>query len=50
MALIIEQLQAVKTSMDAGTLPGISLLWRMNQAYSESLLTGQYIAEVFKSL
>jgi hypothetical protein len=50
MASIIEQLRAVKASMDAGALPGISLLWRLNQTYSESLLAGQYIAEVFKSL
>jgi hypothetical protein len=50
MALIIEQLQAVKTCIDAGTFPDISLLWRLNQNCSESLLTGQYIAEVFKSL
>lgn len=47
---IIHGLQAVKAILDAGTLPGISLLWRLNQTYSESLLTGQYIAEVFKSL
>ncbi len=50
MALIIRQLNAVKVSIDAGTLPEISLLWRLNQKYSESLLTGQYTAEVFKSL
>jgi len=50
MASIIQRLQAVKTSLDAGTLPGLSLLWRLNQKYSESLLTGQYTAEVFKSL
>jgi len=50
MASIIRQLQTVKTSLDAGTLPGLSLLWRLNQTYSESLLTGQYTAEVFKSL
>ncbi len=50
MASIIRQLKAVKTSLDVGTLPGISLLWRLNQKYSESLLTGQYTAEVFKSL
>ena len=50
MASIIRQLNAVKVSIDAGTLPGLSLLWRLNQKYSESLLTGQYTAEVFKSL
>ncbi len=50
MASIIRQLQAVKTNLEAGTLPGLSLLWRLNQTYSESLLTGQYTAEVFKSL
>lgn len=50
MTLIIAQLQSVKTSMDAGTMPEISLLWRLNQTYSESLLTGQYISEVFKGL
>ncbi|MGD2090251.1 MAG: hypothetical protein PVH61_29010 [Candidatus Aminicenantes bacterium] len=47
---IIHGLQAVKASLDAGTLPKISWLWRLNQTYSESLLTGQYSAEVFKSL
>lgn len=50
MAFIIQQLKVVKSSIDTGTFPGISLLWRLNQKYSESLLTGQYIAEVFKSL
>ena len=50
MAWIIEQLQTVKTGLDARTMPGISLLWRLNQKYGESLLGGQYIAEVFKSL
>ena len=50
MTLIIEQLQAVKTGLDAGTMPVISLLWRLNQKYGESLLSGQYIAEVFKNL
>ena len=50
MAWIIEQLQTVKTGLDAGTMPVISLLWRLNQKYGESLLSGQYIAEVFKNL
>ena len=50
MAWIIQQLQTVKTGLDAGTMPVISLLWRLNQKYGESLLGGQYIAEVFKSL
>jgi hypothetical protein len=50
MVFIIQQLKVIKSSIDTGTFPGISLLWRLNQKYSESLLTGQYIAEVFKSL
>ncbi|UCH97374.1 MAG: hypothetical protein JSV88_11125 [Candidatus Aminicenantes bacterium] len=50
MALIIQQLKVVQSSMDAGVFPGISLLWRLNQKYSESLLSGQYTAEVFEGL
>jgi hypothetical protein len=50
MDSIIEQLVNIKSNVDSEVFPEISLLWRINQKYSESLLFGQYVAEVFKNL
>ncbi len=47
---IVEGLTVLKTAVDAGTFPDISLLLRLNQDYAESLLTGQYFSQVFKAL
>ena len=50
MDIIIDQLTTLKTAIDAGTFPDTSLLWRLNQTYADSLFTGQYLSQVFKSL
>jgi hypothetical protein len=50
MDTLIKQLYTLKTSIDSNTFPDISLVMRLNRKYSESLLTGQYIADVFRNL
>lgn len=47
---VAEQLALLKAGVDAYTFPQITPLWRLNQKYCESMLTGQYVAEVFKNL
>ncbi|HLP45970.1 MAG TPA: hypothetical protein VK469_08490 [Candidatus Kapabacteria bacterium] len=47
---ILNSLYAVKKEIDANTFPGISNLWRLNQYYSETILFGQYSAEVFAKI
>ncbi|UCH97952.1 MAG: hypothetical protein JSV88_14150 [Candidatus Aminicenantes bacterium] len=44
---ILALLEKVKILTDAGQFPDLEDLWRLNQAYSQSLLFGQYAAEVF---
>jgi hypothetical protein len=50
MDSIIDQLYNIKSSIDSNVPPEISLLWRVNQRYSESLLFGQFVSEIFKNL
>ncbi len=50
MDSIIEQLYNIKSSIDSKLFPEISMLWRANQKYSESLLFGQGVSEIFKNL
>jgi hypothetical protein len=42
-----ERLHGIKAGTDAGQFPEIYDLWRLNQEFSQSLLLGQYAAEVF---
>ncbi|MCP5107290.1 MAG: hypothetical protein GY950_28140 [bacterium] len=44
---ILDKLALVKTAVDAETIPEMSYIWRLNQAYSDTLFFGQYAAEVF---
>ncbi len=50
MESILVRLYAVKEDLDAGNFPDIPQLWRINQAYAETMLFGMYMAEVFQSL
>jgi hypothetical protein len=44
---ILDRLASIKSAVDSGSFPSMSDLWRVNQNYSETLLFGQYTAEVF---
>jgi hypothetical protein len=44
---ILDQLTVIKSVVDAEVIPENSNLWQVNQAYSETLLFGQYAAEIF---
>lgn len=46
-AKILAALARVKTAVDAGIIPELTVLWRLNQEYTEAMLFGQYAAEVF---
>lgn len=47
---IIAQLYVIKDALDSNLFPDTNLLYRVNQAYSETMLFGQYVAQVFKNL
>jgi len=44
---ILEKLLIIDASLDNETLPALTDCWRLTQSYSETLLFGQYVAEVF---
>lgn len=44
---ILSLLNKIKASVDSGSFPEMSSLWRTNQAFSETMLLGQYAAEIF---
>jgi hypothetical protein len=44
---ILDQLTVIKSFVDAGVIPENADLWKLNQAYSETLIFGQYAAEIF---
>jgi hypothetical protein len=44
---ILNLLTDIKTSADAGKFPDLSSLWRVNRLFSETMLAGQYAAEIF---
>jgi hypothetical protein len=44
---ILQLQQTVNAAIDSGRLPEITDLWRLNQLYSDALLFGQYVSEVF---
>lgn len=47
---LLDMLTIVKSSVDSDTFPGIADLRRINQSYSETLLFGQYTAEIFSEI
>lgn len=47
---IITLLQSVKKKIDAGVFPSIPEIWQLNQEYSQTLLFGQYVAQVFDGI
>lgn len=47
---ILVILQRLKALVDTGVFPEISDLWQANRAYSQTLLFGQFTAEIFCSL
>lgn len=47
---IIAQLYAIKASLDANVFPDINQIYRANQAYHDTMLFGQYMADVFNNL
>jgi hypothetical protein len=44
---ILAMLYRIKPAIDSGQIPVLEDLWRLNQAYAEAHLLGQYTAEVF---
>jgi len=49
-AQLIGLLNRVKEKLEAGVFPPLKEVWKLNQAYSQSLLFGQYISQVFGNL
>jgi len=47
---MIAQLYVIKGAVDSNVFPDTNLLYRVNQAYIETMLFGQYVAQVFKNL
>ncbi len=47
---MIAQLYVIKAAVDSNIFPDTNLLYRVNQAYIETMLFGQYVAQVFKNL
>ena len=47
---ILETLYVIKQTVDHTSFPRTADLQRMNQSYSQSLLFGQYVAEVFQEV
>jgi hypothetical protein len=44
---ILAMLYRLKPGIDAGQFPVLEDLWRLNQAFAEAHLLGQYTSEVF---
>lgn len=44
---ILAALAKIKAAIDAGIIPGLPTLWRLNDEFAETLLFGQYAAEIF---
>lgn len=44
---ILDQLNVIKSAVDAGTLPDMPDVWQANRAYANTFLFGQYTAEIF---
>ncbi|MCP5107333.1 MAG: hypothetical protein GY950_28360 [bacterium] len=48
--VILDKLYRVKEYTDSEKFPELSLLWRLNQDYSETILFGQHAAEIFQTI
>ncbi len=44
---ILIKLYSIKVMVEADVFPDLSTLWRVNQDYAETILFGQFAAEVF---
>lgn len=44
---ILKHLYRIKSSIDSGIFPELSVLWRTNERYAETLLFGQICTEIF---
>ncbi len=44
--LLLGQLTELKSSIDAGRLPEVQQVWRLNQSFSDNIFFGQYFAMV----
>ncbi len=49
-AKIVEMLVSIKDDIDLNKFPDLEKLWNVNQGCSQTLLFGQYIAEVFYAI
>ncbi len=47
---ILDRLYGIKALVDKQEFPALPLLWRVNQSYCQTMLGGQYVAEVFNKL
>jgi len=47
---LILKVTALKDTVDAYKFPDLNTIWRVNQLFSETLLFGQYAAEVFQAV
>jgi len=45
---ILERLRSLKQGIYDNTFPQISIIWELNQKYSNALFFGQYVAMIFK--
>jgi hypothetical protein len=44
---ILNMLREIRASVEAEKFPALSSLWRLNQLFSETMMFGQYAAEIF---
>jgi hypothetical protein len=47
---ILNRLYSIKSAIDSETFPEIPAIWKLNQACSETMLFGQYAAEIFYNI
>ncbi len=45
--LILDRLTIIRSALEKDTMPLTSELWKLNRSYAETLLFGQYVAEIF---
>lgn len=47
---LLDQLHAMKASIDADQLPSVQSVWQLNQSFSEKIFFGQYFAMVMAQI
>jgi hypothetical protein len=47
---ILDRLYSIQSDLNTDTIPTNFSLWRINQSFSETLLFGQYVAEIFSDI